>query len=283
MTRYFCLAAAAAALFGASAVRAESNPFGYSYTANTETPGETEVSIWATDRRGKDEGHYDAQDYRLEIERGITDRFQVAGYVNLASHHVRGDETIDRDLALKGVSLEFKYRVLDEASHGIGFALYAEPGWSRIHSVEGEKGTELELELKAIFSKSWNDGRIVWAGNLTLEPEWEKEVEAMLAEPGERWEKELKAGASTGLAFRVAPGWSLGMEAVYAATYSDWSDGLHRTGHALFAGPTIAFSKGEWSGSLTVLPQVAGGPGPGNLNLDEWEKREIRLKISHEF
>ena len=53
----------------AAPARAEENPFGYSYTAATEEPGETEVSLWTTDRRGKDAGHYDAQDYRLEVER----------------------------------------------------------------------------------------------------------------------------------------------------------------------------------------------------------------------
>ena len=52
--------------------------FGYVYTAATEEAGETEVSLWATDRRGKGDGHYDAQDYKLEVERGITDRFGVS-------------------------------------------------------------------------------------------------------------------------------------------------------------------------------------------------------------
>src|SRR4051795_12487061 len=111
--------------------------FGYVYTTATEEKGETEVSLWATDRRGKSEGHYDAQDYKLEVERGITDRFQIAGYVNLGSHHIRGMEPeldrTKRNFAFQGLSLEFKYRILDEARDGIGLAFYAEPGWSRIH------------------------------------------------------------------------------------------------------------------------------------------------------
>jgi hypothetical protein len=283
MTRYLPIALLAGASLS-TAAHAEVNPFGYSYTAGTEEPGETELSLWATDRRGKEDGHYDAQDYRLEIERGLTERLQVAGYVNLASHHIRGpgQETIDRDFALSGLSLEFKYRLLDEGRHGIGIALYAEPGWSRIHSVEGEKGTELELELKAIFSKSWLNGRLVWAGNLTLEPEREKENEE-LPEAGEHWANELKTEATTGLAYRFAPNFYAGVEARYSAVYPDWTNGLHREGYAISAGPTIAWSKAEWSASLTYMPQIFGGPGGGELNLDEWEKREIRLKISHEF
>ncbi|HEY6049158.1 MAG TPA: DUF6662 family protein, partial [Sphingomicrobium sp.] len=57
----------------ATPLRAEENPFGYTYTADTEERGETELTLWATDRRGKAGGHYDAQDYRLEAERGLTD------------------------------------------------------------------------------------------------------------------------------------------------------------------------------------------------------------------
>jgi hypothetical protein len=285
MTRYLLVALVAGAPF-ATAARAEDNPFGYSYTAATEEPGETELALWATDRRGKGDGHYDAQDYRIEVERGVTERLQIAAYVNLASHHVGhlgiDSDRIDRDFSLQGLSLEFKYRVLDEDRHGIGMALYAEPGWSRIHSVEGEKGTEYELELKAIASKSWMEERLLWAANLTLEPEWEREKE-MAPVPNTHWERELKVEATTGLAYRIAPGVHLGVEARYASVYPNWTDGLHRDGYAVSAGPTIAFSKDEWSATLTYLPQLFGGPGKGNLNLDEWEKREIRLKISHEF
>lgn len=272
----------------AAPVCAEANPFGYSYTADTEEPGETELSLWVTDRRGKDAGHYDAQDYRIEVERGLTDRFQAAGYLNFSSHHVRGLDpeigNVQRNFALDGASLEFIYRLFDEKRHGIGFALYAEPGWSRIHDVEGEKGTEYELELKAIFSKSFADGRLLWAGNLTAEPEWERERELVGSQISHSWEKELKLQATTGIAYRFARDWYAGAEARYASVYPDWTRGLHREAYALSAGPTIAFKSGEWSASLTWLPQLAGGGTPHrSLSLDEFEKREIRLKISHEF
>lgn len=269
-------------------LRAEENPFNYSYTADTEEPGETELALWATDRRGKDLGHYDAQDYRLEVERGLTERFQVAGYLNFSSHHVRGLDpaiaNVQRNFAFDGASLEFIHRVLDEDRHGIGFALYAEPGWSRIHDVEGEKGTEYELEIKAILSKSFAGGRVVCAGNLTVEPEWERERELVGPEIEHSWEKELKLQASTGIAYRLGPNWHAGIEARYASVYPDWTHGLRREAYALSAGPAIAFRSGEWSANLTWLPQLVGGGTPGrSLSLDEFEKREIRLKIAHEF
>lgn len=269
-------------------LRAEENPFNYSYTAETEEPGETELALWATDRRGKDLGHYDAQDYRLEVERGLTERFQVAGYLNFESHHVRGLDpaiaNVQRNFAFDGASLEFIHRVLDEDRHGIGFALYAEPGWSRFHDVEGQKGTEYELELKAILSKSFAGGRVVWAGNLTVEPEWERERGLVGSEIEHSWEKELKLQASTGIAYRLSPNWHAGIEGRYASVYPDWTHGLHREAYALSAGPAISFRSGEWSAKLTWLPQLVGGGTPDrSLSLDEFEKREIRLEIAHEF
>ena len=288
MKRLFLLGVSLAASVAVPA-HAEENPFGYSYTADTEEKGETEATLWATDRRGKAAGHYDAQDYRLEVERGLTDRFQIAAYVNLVSHHVRGLEPeLDRtrrNFAFQGLSLEFKYRLLDEQKHGIALALYAEPGWSRIHKVEGEKGTEYELELKAIASKSFHNDQLVWAGNLTVEPEWEREREEIAPGiVGHEWEKELKLEVTTGLAYRFARDWYAGVEGRYASVYPNWTHGLHREASALFAGPTLAFKSEEFSATLTVLPQLFGSPSPrGSRSLGEFEKREIRLKLSKEF
>ena len=280
----FVIASSAAIV--AMPAHADENPFVYNYTADIEERGETEAAFWMTDRRGKAEGHYDAQDYRLELEHGFTDRFSASAYVNLSSHHISGLDDlapVHRDFAFQGLSAEFKYKLLDDEKDGIGFTLYAEPGWSRIHDVEGEKGAEYELELKAIFSKGFDKDKVIWAGNLTFEPEWEHE-RGDLDAPAGRWEKELKLQASTGVAFRIVPNLYLGAEARYAGVYPDWTNGLHSEGSALFAGPTVSFSADEWSATLSFMPQLGGSPSPtGGRNLDEFEKREIRLRISHEF
>jgi hypothetical protein len=278
------------ALAHSASSQASGPDFGYVYTTATEEPGETELTLWATDRRGKGEGHYDAQDYRFEIERGITDRFQMSGYFNFASHHVRGlggeFERVHRDFAFQGIETELKYRVLDPKNDGFGLAFYAEPGWSRIAKVTGEKSNEYELELKAIAQKNFLHDRLVWAANLTLEPEWEREREQIA--PGvvsHETEKELAIEVATGLGYRVAPKWWLGLEGRYHSVYPDWTHGLHRENYAVYAGPTVHFEADEWAVTATWLPQLFGGPGePGSsLEFDDHEKRELRLKISREF
>lgn len=264
--------------------------FGYVYTTQIEDPGETEVTLWATDRRGKGEGHYDAQDYRIELERGITKRFQASLYANFASHHVHGlggeFEPVHRDFAFQGVEAEFKYQLLNPDRDGLGLAFYAEPGWSRIQDVTGEKGRELEVELKAIVQKEFLDHRLVWAANVTLEPEWEREHEEIV--PGvthDSFEKELGLELASGIAYRIAPRWWLGVEGRYHSVYPDWMHGLHRENYAVYAGPTIHYAKGEWSVTATWLPQLFGAPSKrgSSLELSDHEKRELRLKISREF
>ena len=269
---------------------ADETYFGYTYGAETLAKGATEAELWATDRRGKGAGHYDAQDYRLELEHGFTNRLTISAYANFVSHHVSGLEPkledLHRNFAFQGLSTEFKYNVLSPYKDGIGLTLYAEPGWSRIHRVEGEKGTEYELEFKAILQKNFLDDKLIWATNLTFEPEWEKEkkIDPVTGATETEWKTELKLEASSGLSYRVTNGWYAGVEGRYASVYPNWTHGLHRKTYAVFAGPAIHYGGKHWWATLTYLPQLFGSPSPGrSLTFDEYEKRELRLKIGYEF
>jgi hypothetical protein len=274
--------------FAVAPAHAEDDVFGYTYTAKTLPKGETEMELRATDRRGKDAGHYDAQDYRLEVEHGFTDRFTVSAYANFGGHHIRGLEPefqrVDSDFAFQGVSAEFKYNLLSADKDGLGLTLYAEPGWSRIRQLEGDKSTEYELELKAIVQKNFLDDRLIWAANFTVEPEWEHDKEADETTGERDWEKELKLELTSGLSYRVARGWYAGVEGRYASVYPNWTRGLDREAYAVSAGPTIHYEAKKWSATLTYLPQLFGSPSPGGRRtIGEYEQRELRLKIGYEF
>lgn len=291
MGRLLFGAAFALAVLAPTAAQADENYFGYSYGAETLPKGATEAYLWATDRRGKAEGHYDAQDYKLELEHGLTNRLQVSGYANFASHHIRGLEpefkSVDRDLGFQGLQASVKYNVLSPYKDGIGLAFYVEPGWKRIHKVKGERVTEFELELKAIVQKNFLDDKLIWATNLTFEPEWEKEktFDPLTSTSETEWEKELAIELTTGLSYRVAPNWFVGAEGRYHSEYPDWTRGLHREHYAIFAGPTIHYGGKKWWFTATYLPQITGAPRDSgrSIHLDEHEKREVRLKIGYNF
>lgn len=265
---------------------ADEQYFGYTYSAELLGKGQTEAEFWATDRRGKADGHFDAQDYRLELEHGVTDRFSVAAYVNLASHHIRNEgDRIDRDFALRGLSAEFKYQLLSPYKDKLGLTLYLEPAWSRIHA-GGGKGTEYELEFKALVQKNFLGDRLIWGTNFTFEPEWEREreVEEDTGEVEIEWEKELKLEVSSGLTYRVANGWFAGVEGRYSSVYPHWTDGLHRETYAVFAGPVVHYGGKKFWATLSYQPQLFGGPSPGGSRaLEEFEKRELRLRIGYNF
>ena len=126
MTRLVPALLCVSAVFVCSSPAQAGPDFGYVYKADIEEPGETELTLWATHRGGKGEGHYDAQDYRIEVERGITERFQISGYANFAGHHIRGlsgeFDRVDRDLAFQGLSAEFKYQVRSPEKGRLGIA-----------------------------------------------------------------------------------------------------------------------------------------------------------------
>jgi hypothetical protein len=60
---------------------------------------------------------------------------------------------------------------------------------------------------------------------------------------------------------------------------------MHRENYAVYAGPTVHYDGGEWSVTASWQPQLFGGPSPrgSSLELDDHEKRELRLKLSYEF
>lgn len=283
-----------AALCGAiitSPAHADENLLGYSYGAETLPKGETEAYVWVTDRRGKDAGQYNAQDYQLEIEHGIADNVQISGYIDFASHHIAGlepeFEDVDRDFAFQGLQASVKWAALSPYKDGIGLALYFEPVWKRIDKVSGEHGREIEFESKLILQKNFLDDRLVWIGNLTAEMEFEREkdVDELTGAVEYEHETELALEATTGLSYRVASNWFLGVEGRYHSEYPDFPDAFEREHYAFFAGPTIHYGGKRWWFTATWLPQIGGSPSPlgSDLHLEEHEKREFRLKVGYNF
>src|SRR5437867_6710689 len=67
MKRWMMLGLGLAGLV-ATPAHADEQYFGYTYSAEVLGKGETEAELWATDRRGKGDGHYDAQNYKFELE-----------------------------------------------------------------------------------------------------------------------------------------------------------------------------------------------------------------------
>ena len=279
---------------GAPAARADENLFGYSYGSETLPKGAFELYNWLTWRTSKGQGTYNALDLKQEIEYGVTDRFQTSLYLTERYHAIDGaaplededgvptPEYPDRDqFAFQGVQVSAKYNVLSPFKDPFGFALYVEPGWSRVFKISGEKQNEWSLEFKGIFQKNFLDDQLIAVLNITPELETRK----FIGSP--TWETELALEFTGGLTYRVAPKWFVGVEMRYHSEYPDFVHELKREHWAMFAGPSIHYGAEKWWFTLTVLPQFYGEPHDDSrseiLHLGEHEKLEVRLKTGINF
>ncbi|MBP7948393.1 MAG: hypothetical protein KA004_01970 [Verrucomicrobiales bacterium] len=280
--RYTSLAAVilAAGLLGPVATtHADENMFGYVYGADTLPKGKFELYNWTTWRHDKNQGEYDAFDVQFELEYGITDRFQTSTYLvfdgrdqsGLGSH---GLEDIS-DFRFDGLKQAFKYNVLSTYKDPIGLSLYFEPGYSRFHKVTGERLDEFEIETKLILQKNFLDDTLLWALNVTPEFEW-------YFPDGESSETEFILELSSGLSYRVAKNWFVGVETRYHTEFPEYGAQEHQ---AIFLGPNIHYGGKKWWFTLTWLPQIWGEPNENgsSLHFGEHERSEVRLKVGFNF
>jgi hypothetical protein len=256
---------------------ADENMFGYSYGVDTLPRGAFELYSWLTWRHSKEEGHYDAFDLQLELEYGITDRFQTSTYLTFDGRNQGNLDEFDdvSHFRWNGVKQAFKYNLLSTYKDPIGLSLYVEPGYSRYDKVGGERVDELELETKLILQKNFLDDTLAWALNVSPEFEWE-------FPNGESSESEFVLEVTTGLSYRFAPNWYAGLELRYHTEFPEYEFQEHQ---AVFLGPNLHYGGKRWWATLTVLPQIWGEPNEGgsHRHFEEHEAVEVRLKVGYNF
>ena len=151
-----------------------------------------------------------------------------------------------------------------------------------------ERAREYELELKAIVQKNFLDERLVWVANLTIEPEWEREMQEGVpgARPKRKGRRSSRSKSRAGCLSGCAKDGGWGSKGAITSDYPDWTHGLHRETYSVSAGPTVHYVLAEVVGfTATWLPQLFGRPaatGP-SLELGGHEKREFRVKLGYEF
>jgi hypothetical protein len=285
--------------------RADEPLFGYIYTTDLLPQGRWEVEQWATARLQKSRGDYTQIFFREELEYGVTDNFQLAGYfdwfyVAAERNNVDGTtggphvpENVDPNRGYKNakfhdIAVEGIWRLLSPYKDGVGLALYLEPAIGQ---------QEYELEYRVIVQKNFFDDRLVWATNLQVEHEWERQPGNPLADPADpefrrRWERETAVELTTGLSYRFASNWFAGIE---FRNHNEFDGiGFSKPGHsAFFLGPNLHFATERFWATLTVLPQLplaqAYSQDQKDVKVgarifgDEHEKVEIRFKAGIVF
>ncbi len=249
--------ATAALLIPSAELRADERLFTYSYEAEVLPKGGLEFEQWITNRSGRDGGRYTRWDLREEIEYGLTDRLTTALYLNFRSVSSEGVEGVEdgSDFTFKGVSSEWKYQVANPNRSPIGVLLYGEVTYD---------GDEVGLEEKIILQKNFGE-RWVAVVNFTFEQEWEFEATGT--------ESKAEIEVSGGLACRITPQFSLGVEARAVREFPEWEEAEDT---AVFVGPALHYATANWWATLTVMPQVT-------QNYDGFEQLETRFIAGFNF
>lgn len=266
-----CLATMAFAAAG----HAGENQLGYSYGSETEAMGEVEVSQWVTQRTGKIDGSYRATDLTTEFDYGLTDRLEAELELSGTAYrvrNVRGLSDLDRT-AFTGMGAALKYALRDVDRDGYGLSLYVEPEYSRVDHASGGAEDAYGFETKLIFQRE--RGPWTYIANIVVEPEWVKEPDGA--------GHELEAGLNHGLSYRFSRRWFVGVENVWRTEYEPVRL-VRLSRYAGYIGPTVHFEGKEWWFTLTWLRQGTGWPTTRRgLQLDEFERNELRLKVGFEL
>jgi hypothetical protein len=282
-------------LLAPSSATAGESLFGRVYTTETMPAGHFELEQQVRNRRDRAFGDYSAFDLRSEIEYGITDKLQMAFYVNTGAVNAKGAPDDDDPngatgftrncLYLQGFSLEFIYRALSPYTDPFGLAFYIEP---EIYLYDFHDGLQYSgttsTEYRILLQKNFFDDQLILAYNLIAE------IEFIRFAGQDTWRGELDWNNELGATYRVFSNFFAGLEFRNHNEYGDFS----RHEHSVFwAGPTFHYGAQNFWATLSIFRQFAGIPNGidtstgaliGNgLFLRSHELWEITAKVGFPF
>lgn len=261
----FAAAATCAALLTTSAAHAGEGLFGFLYTLDLQPKGSWEFEQRVDTTHGQAVGSYNLTEARSEIEYGLTNDLQIAGYINAfrvqANKNYISPETCDstpctagfgvpsarnnqdpyRRNSIDGGSLEVIWRITNPVTSPVGVGLYFEPTFGKL---------EDELEYRLILQSNFLDDRLIFAVNGLVEQEKEKYA-------GDGIIRNTMLDLLYGVSYRFASNWSAGFE----GRWHHDSDGYFYNTHtqtANFIGPDLHYAAKDFWATLTWRREISG-------------------------
>jgi len=255
--------------------------FGFTTGSDVGNVGEREFEGSTTARLAKRSGTYRAATQMFSAEFVPLPNLRTEYSATIAAHDIAGISGFDnrRQFAVEGFSADFRYRLLDRATAPFGFAIGAEPHWSRIDEASGAAVRQYGSDFVAAFDKEIVPDRIVAAFNLLYQPEVSR------AKATGQWSQESTSGIAAAVMAQLSPGVFFGAEGRYLRHYDGIGfDGFD--GHAGFLGPTlyIKLSPRAWIAAAWSA-QIAGRAtnAPGSLDLVNFERHQVRFLFGLNF
>jgi hypothetical protein len=255
--------------------------FGFTIGSDVGEVGEKEIEGSITSRFAKRTGtdaagtgtlsgeYVPMPNLRTELT-GVVNAYDIAGVSGLLDQ---------RYTAFGGLGADIRYRLLNRATAPFGFAVGAEPHWSRSDEVTGEAARQYGVDFVAAADWEVVPNRVVAAFNLLYQPETTR------ANLTGTWSQDSTAGVAMAVMAQIGSGIFIGGEARYLRIY-DGSGFDNLAGHGFFVGPTIYFKLSErgWIAAAWSA-QVAGHATAtvGSLDLVNFERHQARVLFGTDF
>ena len=172
-----------------------------------------------------------------------------------------------------------RLRLVDRAHAPVGVTVSVAPGWNTIDTRSGIPATVVSVESMLSIDAALVPDTLFGAINLIHGLEHGKERDATA------WSDGSTLGAGAALSYRVLPTVFVGGEVRYLRAYEGTLGGRY-AGDGIFAGPSVhvQIAHNAWA-SLSWSMQVHGheAAGASHLNLTDFERHQVRLKVGFEF
>jgi hypothetical protein len=255
--------------------------FAFMIGADVGDVGDRELQTQTTGRFARNDGRYRALEQEIELEFVPAKNFRIELGGGFSAHDINGVPDFEdrRQLALQGVSLDLRYKLMDRQSSPFGLTFAAVGHADRIDETTAAAVRNYGTELTVAFDRDLVPNFVVAALNLTYQPEWTRVVATGAAE------QESTIAAAFAVMAQVRPGFLLGGEARYLRRY----DGIgldQLSGQALFIGPTAYFQLSERSRLTVAWSAQAWGrseQSPYALDLVNFERHQARVVFGVSF
>jgi hypothetical protein len=254
--------------------------FGFMLGTDIGEVGEKEIQPVILSRFEKRPGYYRVFSPSIEYEFVPMENLRLSPGVNFAHYNISGVRGLDDRTQWVGQSASFdaRYRFIDRERAGFGFAIDAEPSWSRVDETSGEQVEGYGTDISIIFDKELVPNQVMTAFNIVYSPEVSRSRATGI------WSHESTAGFAAGVMYRFGSV-LLGMEGRYLRKYE--SLGLSNfAGEAFFVGPTAFVPLNDpWSVTISWTIQAVGRAVgvPGSLDLANFERQAFRMEFDLEL
>jgi hypothetical protein len=255
--------------------------FGFVEGADIGSRGEREFVLDSTLRAGKSAGSFADIGSQAELKYTAFDNFRIAAAATFAYFDVSnvvGLGDANRG-AVQSLSFDARFRVLDRHNAPFGLTLSASPHFGFVDEISGLRADHFGTEALLLADRELLPNRLMAAINLSFAND-----RARLLASDDIGHESL-FGLGSALSFQIFPSLWLGGEARYVRDYTGPVLNTF-SGQALYIGPTLSAQFGQSAFATVAWNIQAWGAAvnvPGSLDLTNFERHQVKVRIGFEF